>query len=85
MLNDQQIHEVAELLFAQDFYQPAHKVIFQTLLDLTQQLKRIDMVTLQDELEKKDQLIAVGGVVNLIALQEDIPAVGMLLHHARNY
>jgi replicative DNA helicase len=83
LLNDQQIHEVAELLFAQDFYQPAHKVIFQTLLDLTQQLKRIDMVTLQDELEKKDQLIAVGGVVNLIALQEDIPAVGMLLHHAR--
>lgn len=83
LLNDQQVTEVAELLLPHDFYQPAHKIIYQTLLDLTHQLKRIDIVTLQDELEKNDQLTAVGGIVNLIALQEDIPAIGMLLHHAR--
>ncbi len=83
LLNDQQVNEVAELLLPNDFYQPAHKIIYQTLLDLTHQLKRIDIVTLQDELEKHEQLAAVGGIVNLLALQEDIPAVGMLSHHAR--
>ncbi len=83
LLNDQHVNEVAELLLPNDFYQPAHKIIYQTLLDLTHQLKRIDIVTLQDELEKNDYLVAVGGIVNLIGLQEDIPAVGMLSHHAR--
>src|SRR5579862_875790 len=62
LLNDDHVSQVAEILVAVDFYHPAHKLLYQTILDLGKQLKRIDLVTLQDELEKKDQLAAIGGI-----------------------
>lgn len=83
LLNDEHIAQVGELLTPQDFYQPAHRILFQTFLELQQQNKRIDLVTLQDELTKKEQLGAVGGMLYIIALQEDIPALGMVLQHAQ--
>ncbi len=51
--------------------------------DLEQQNKRIDLVTLQDELGKRGQLDSIGGVVYLVSLQEDIPSVGLIEQHAQ--
>jgi replicative DNA helicase len=83
LLNDDNMALVAELLVPDDFYSPAHRIIYETMLDLSKRLKRIDVVTLQDELAKKDSLEAIGGVVYLISLQEDIPALGMIEQHAQ--
>lgn len=82
LLNDEYISKVSELLVADDFYNPAHKIIFAALIDITQTRKRCDLVTLQDELNKKNLLDAAGGLVYLISLQEDIPSVGMVEQHA---
>lgn len=82
LLNDEYISKVSELLSADDFYSPAHKILFQVFIDITQQGKRIDIVTVQDELNKREQLEAVGGLVYLISLQEDIPSIGLLEQHA---
>lgn len=83
LLNDEYLGRVSEILVADDFYAPPHRLIFQTILNIVQQFKRIDLVTLQDELLKRDQLEAVGGIVYLISLQEDIPAIGLLEQHAK--
>lgn len=83
LINDESIHQISELLMPNDFYQQEHKVLFQFLLDLSHNYKKIDLVTLQDELEKKNQLEMVGGVAYLMALQEDIPSVGLLMQHAQ--
>jgi len=83
LLNDEAIHQVSELLMPNDFYQPQHKILFQFLLDLAHNYKKIDLVTLQDELEKKNQVDAIGGIGYLMALQEDIPSVGLLVQHAQ--
>jgi len=83
LLNDEYLGSVSEFLLPEDFYNPAHKIIYQTLLTLAQQLKRIDLVTLQDELAKKEQLEPIGGIVYLISLQEDIPSVGLIQQHAK--
>lgn len=83
LLNDEQIHRVTEFLAASDFYLHQHKLIFQTMLVLVQQNKRIDLLTLQDELQKKNELDLVGGIVYLLSLQEDISALGLLEQHAR--
>lgn len=83
LLNDEYISLVSEILLPEDFYHGAHKIIYQTILDLSTQLKRIDIVTIQDELVKKGQLDAVGGIIYLMALQEDIPAIGLIEQHAR--
>ncbi|MCX5922017.1 MAG: replicative DNA helicase [Candidatus Dependentiae bacterium] len=82
LLNDEYLGRVSEKLFANDFYSPAHQVIYQAILDLVHQLKRIDLVTLQDELSKKEKLEAIGGIVYLVSLQEDIPSVGLIEQHA---
>ncbi len=83
LLNDEHLHSIAELLAPHDFYIPANKLIFQTLLELVQALKRIDLVTLQDALDKKALLEEIGGISYLLSLQEDIPALGMLTQHAQ--
>jgi replicative DNA helicase len=83
LLNDEAIALVAEVLKPGDFYLPIHKIIYQVLLDLTQQSKRVDLVTLQDELSKRGELETIGGIVYLIALQEDMAAVGLVEQHAK--
>lgn len=82
LLNDEYIVTVSEIITPDDFYTIAHKFIFQTIVDLGQKHKRIDIVTLQNELIKRDQLETVGGIVYLISLQEDIPSVGLIEQHA---
>ncbi len=83
LLNDERLPQVSETLKSSDFYLPAHKIIYQTMLDIAQALKRIDLVTLQDELTKRGQLENIGGIVFLLSLQEDIPAIGLLEQHAK--
>lgn len=83
LLNDEYVTGVAEILIATDFYSTPHKLIFQAILDLIKEFKRIDLVTLQDELTKKGQLETIGGLVYLLSLQEDIPSVGLVTQHAQ--
>jgi replicative DNA helicase len=83
LLNDQYIHQVVEILLPTDFYQTAHKIVYEAMLTLNEQTKRIDVISLQDGLEKKGQLDEIGGVTFLLSLQEDIPSIGMLVQHAR--
>ena len=83
LFSDEQLPAVCELISADDFYAPSHKVIFAACVAVQQSQRRIDLVTLQDELEKKGVLSQIGGVVYLVALQEDIPLVGLILQHAQ--
>ncbi len=53
------------------------------MLELAQDRKRIDLLTLQDILEKKKELDKVGGTIFLVSLQEEIPAVGLIVQHAK--
>jgi replicative DNA helicase len=82
LLNDECLVQLSEALTPDDFYSPAHKTMYQAILSLSQRQKRIDIVTLQDDLAKNNQLETVGGVVYLLSLQEDIPALGLIEQHA---
>jgi replicative DNA helicase len=82
LLNDEYINTISEVIVADDFYNPAHKIIYQAIIDLGQKHKRIDIVTLQNELTKQNQLDAIGGIIYLLTLQEDIPSVGLIVQHA---
>lgn len=81
LLHDDNLQYVSDLLSADDFYVPAHKIIYQAIISIAQQTQRIDLITLQDALEKKDQLDAIGGLAYLVTLQEDIPSAGLIEQH----
>lgn len=83
LLNDENVTQVVELLSAQDFYLPAHRAIYQTIIEISQRMERVDLVTLQDALEKKQQFEAAGGILYLLSLQEDIPSLGLVVQHAK--
>src|SRR3990167_5936823 len=83
LLDDKMLAQAAEILSAQDFYSPANKTIFEVALDIAHANKRVDIVTLQDELEKKKLLDQVGGLMYLLSIQEDIPVIGLVEQHAK--
>ena len=83
LLDDKSLSQVIEFLEARDFYVPAHRTIFQVALELANHNKRVDLVTLQDELEKKKLLDEVGGLMYLLSIQEDIPVIGLAEQHAK--
>lgn len=83
LLHDSQLEIISELLLSVDFYVPAHRIIYEAILSIARRNQRLDIVTLQDELEKMGQLVNIGNVMYLLSLQEDIPAVGLIEQHAR--
>ncbi len=83
LLHDAQLDATMEIIEPKDFYTSAHRIVFEAMTALGYRKQRLDVITLQDELEKNGQLNAIGGVVFLLSLQEDIPAVGLIEQHAR--
>lgn len=83
LLHDDTISRVSEFLMPDDFYNKQNRLIYQAILDISHAHKRVDIITLQDELIKKNELEIVGGLVYLISLQEDIPSLGLIDQHAR--
>ncbi len=82
LLHDENLTKVVEILAPDDFYHTAHKLIYQSMLALSQQAKRLDLVTIQDELLKRNELELIGGVVYLVSLQEELAAMGLVEQHA---
>jgi len=83
LLNDENFTHVVELLAPDDFYHPAHKVIYHAIAEIGKRSDRIDIISVQDELTKQGGLEKAGGTVYLLELQEDIPAVGLIEQHAK--
>jgi replicative DNA helicase len=83
LLNEENLSHVSDFLFASDFYNRSHQVIYQALIDLSQAGKKIDLVVLQDHLELRKELENIGGLMYLMSLQEDIPAIGLIEQHAK--
>jgi len=82
LLNDECYHAISEILMPTDFYMPAHKAIYQAIVTLASNSQRIDMITLQNQLEAQKEMNVAGGIIYLVGLQEDIPAVGLIEQHA---
>jgi replicative DNA helicase len=83
LLSDEQLEAVREQVSGVDFYYKAHRLLFQVMCDLSDSGKRVDLITVQDELAKRGELDAVGGAVFLVSLQEDLPSLGLVVQHAQ--
>jgi replicative DNA helicase len=83
LLDSQALSVISDFLLPTDFYSSAHRAIFEAIGEIVKKFHRVDLVTLQDELAKRDQLEAIGGVAYLLSLQEEMPSVGMIESHAR--
>lgn len=77
------VEDVAGLLRASDFYQPAHEFVFNALVDLRARNVPADAITVADELAKRGQLDKVGGMPFLAELVSAAAISGNATYHAR--
>jgi replicative DNA helicase len=77
------IIQVAPILKHDDFYQPSHGTIYQAITELYARQEPTDVVTLTDELVRRDQLEIVGGVSYLTSLVSVVPTAVHVEYYAR--
>ncbi|MEK5330589.1 MULTISPECIES: replicative DNA helicase [Bacillati] len=82
-LEPQALITASEILLADDFYQNAHKKIFETMLRLSDLGKAIDVVTVTEELSAKKEIEDVGGLSYLLELANAVPTAANVAHYAK--
>ncbi len=76
-------HSLVDILGAEDFYSPAHEIIFRAFVDLYNKNVPIDLVTVTEHLAASGDLDSVGGPVYLAELSDSVVSAANTLHHAR--
>jgi len=62
-----------ETLKSEDFYDPAHREIFDAMMYISSQSRPVDLITLDEELNRRGRLDGVGGLDYLIMLSQFVP------------
>ena len=75
--------EVAEFLRPADFYRQANGRIYAAILELFERREPIDIVTVAESLERKDELEAIGGRAYLSSLSNETPTAVHVAQYAR--
>jgi replicative DNA helicase len=83
LLDNNALTATLELLSHEDFYREAHRKIFLSMIDLFDKSEPIDIITLTDQLKKKNDLEAVGGSQYLASLVTMIPTSANVTYHSK--
>jgi len=83
MLSKDAIADVIEVLRGNDFYRPAHELIYDSILDLYGRGEPADAVTVADELTKRGELSRIGGPAYLHTLISSVPTAANAGFYAR--
>jgi replicative DNA helicase len=83
LLSRDAIAEVLELLHDDDFYRPAHRTVFRSVLDLYSHGQAVDPVTAAEELRRSGELADIGGAPFLHTLVSSVPTAANAGYYAR--
>lgn len=81
LIDDEVLANVSDRLKPQDFYDNRHEKIYDAMFRLYEKHRPVDLLTLSDELSKKDELEIVGGSAYLTELTNYVPTAA----HAEAY
>ena len=81
MISENVISEVLSIVRPLDFYDKRHQIIYETMLNLYDRHKPIDLLTLTSELKASKKLKDIGGAPYLTELSNMVPAAS----HAKAY
>src|SRR3989344_4430029 len=82
MIDADAIIKVTDILSAGDFYLPAHRLIFETLLALFERHQPTDIVNLTNRMKEDGMLDRIGGASYLTTLIESVPSSSHIVHYA---
>lgn len=81
LIDEETLADISEHVKPHDFYDKRHATIFDAIMRLYERNKPVDLLTLTDELKRKNELEAVGGSVYLTELTNYVPTSA----HAESY
>ncbi|MEU6785720.1 replicative DNA helicase [Nonomuraea angiospora] len=83
LLSKDAIADVVEILRSDDFYRPAHQMVYEVITDLYGRGEPADAVTVFDELQKRGEMARVGGAAYLHTLTAVVPTAANAGYYAK--
>lgn len=83
LIDEDVLIRITDKLAADDFYDKRHQIIFAAMLRLYERHSAVDLLTLSDELKKKDELEDAGGNEYLTSLSNQVPTAAHAEHYAK--
>lgn len=82
LLDKEVIYKIGSVLSSEDFYRDDHREIYAAVITLFEKRSPIDLVTITDELKKKDKLDRAGGATYLAHLANQVVSSAHVEKHA---
>lgn len=83
MLEREAFDQISDLISAPDFYKPAHQIIYTVITELHQKAQPIDLVTVSNLLQTKNELDIIGGPEYLLSLLDKVVSAANIDSHAK--
>ncbi len=83
LLDNHAIHGVVAEVKPEDFYHPAHRILYAAMVALKDSNEPVDLHTLSDYLTTRKQLDEAGGPVGLAEIADYEATAAHVVHHAR--
>lgn len=83
LLDNQALFKALEVLSAEEFYRPAHRRIFEAMIELVDRNQVIDLLTLTEHLQRAGTLEGIGGSAYLTDLAQSVATAAAVTHHAK--
>lgn len=83
MIDSRYIDNVADVVMAADFFRPAHRMIFQTILDLHSRKDAVDLLIVAEELARRGELDEIGGASYLTEIAGNTPTTSNVVAYAK--
>lgn len=83
IVENEVIYEVSEILNGDEFYKEAHKILYNIIIEIHNEGKPVDVITLMDTLKSRELIEAVGGISYITDLVSSVPTVSNAKHYAK--
>ncbi|HIE36101.1 MAG TPA: replicative DNA helicase, partial [Candidatus Omnitrophica bacterium] len=83
LIDEGVIPEILEIIHEGSFYKEEHKIIFSSIATLFDERKKVDILTISEDLNKKKLLEKAGGTTYLTTLVDFVPTSANATNYAR--
>jgi replicative DNA helicase len=73
LIDEEVLADISEHVTTKDFYDKRHAIVYKGMMRLYERHRPVDLLTLTDELKKKDELDTIGGMAYLTELTNYVP------------
>src|ERR1700735_881932 len=83
LLDNHALNAAIEKIRSEDFFLSQHRQIFERMIQLGEKQQAIDVVTLMEDLSRRGEREAAGGIAYLSQLADGLPRITNVEHYAR--